>query len=110
MAIASVNPATGQILRTFEPLGRTEIEQKLETAARAYQRYRKTSIFDRANWLLRAAEILESEKEDLGRLMTCEMGKPLKAAIEEAVKCAAGCRYYAENGERIVRDIEIQTN
>ncbi len=110
MAIESVNPATGQILRTFEPLGRTEIEQKLETAARAYQRYRKTSIFDRANWLLRAAEILESEKEDLGRLMTCEMGKPLKAAIEEAVKCAAGCRYYAENGERFLRDIEIPTN
>src|SRR5579885_337108 len=110
MAIASVNPATGQILRTFEPLGWTEIEQKLETAARAYQRYRKTSIFDRANWLLRAAEILESEKEDLGRLMTCEMGKPLKAAIEEAVKCAAGCRYYAENGERFLRDIEIPTN
>lgn len=110
MAIASVNPATGQTLCTFEPLGWPEIDQKLETAARAYLQYRNTSISDRAKWLTRAAEILESEKEDIGRLITCEMGKPLKSAIEEAAKCATGCRYYAENGERFLRDVEIPTN
>jgi succinate-semialdehyde dehydrogenase / glutarate-semialdehyde dehydrogenase len=110
MAIASVNPATGETLRTFEPIAAGEIEQKLEIAARTFRQYRRTALPDRARWLTRAAEILEAEKEDLGRLMTLEMGKPLKAAIEEAAKCATGCRYYAENGERFLRDQEIPTN
>jgi succinate-semialdehyde dehydrogenase/glutarate-semialdehyde dehydrogenase len=110
MAIASVNPATGQTLRTFEPLPPGEIDQKLETAARVFKQYRRTAIADRVKWLTRAAEILESEKEDLGRLMTCEMGKPIQAAKDEAAKCATGCRYYAENGERFLRDQEIPTN
>jgi succinate-semialdehyde dehydrogenase / glutarate-semialdehyde dehydrogenase len=59
--------------------------------------------------LLRAAEILESEKEEFGRLMVTEMGKTLKAAVEEAAKCAWGCRYYAENAERFLADEKVET-
>ena len=59
--------------------------------------------------MTRAAEILESEKEPLARLMTLEMGKPVRAAVEEAVKCAWACRYYAENGERFLADEIVET-
>ena len=110
MAIASVNPATGETLDTFEPLNNEEIDLAIQVAADTFPRYRRTSFSDRAKWLTRAAEILESEKDELGKLMTCEMGKPLEAAIQEAAKCATACRYYAENGERLLRDQEIATN
>jgi succinate-semialdehyde dehydrogenase / glutarate-semialdehyde dehydrogenase len=102
--IATVNPATGEMVRAFEPLTDSQIEDKLRRAAEAYRRYRRTSVADRARWLSRAAEILESEKERLGKIMTLEMGKPLKAAIAEAAKCALGCRYYVEHGERLLAE------
>jgi succinate-semialdehyde dehydrogenase/glutarate-semialdehyde dehydrogenase len=110
MAIASVNPATGEVLRTFDPLGEAEIDLAIRVAAETFPKYRLTSFADRAERLMRAAQILEAEKEELGRLMTSEMGKPLRAAIEEAAKCATACRYYAENGERLLRDQEIATS
>jgi succinate-semialdehyde dehydrogenase / glutarate-semialdehyde dehydrogenase len=102
--IATVNPATGEMVRAFETLTDSQIEDKLRRAAEAYRRYRRTSVADRARWLSRAAEILESEKERLGKIMTLEMGKPLKAAIAEAAKCALGCRYYVEHGERLLAE------
>src|ERR1035437_88508 len=100
MMIASVNPATGATLRTFEPLTEGQIEDRLRRAAAAYQAYRRTSFADRARWLNAAAEILESEKDRLGRVMTLEMGKNIGAARAEAAKCALACRYYVEHGER----------
>ncbi len=102
--IASINPATGAILRTFEPLTESHIEDKLRRAAAAYQTYRRTSFAQRARWLHAAAEILESEKERLGRVMTLEMGKPIGGARAEAAKCALACRYYVEHGERLLAD------
>src|SRR5919202_601899 len=110
MAIATINPATGETLKVFEPLADAEIEAKLQRAAETFPAYRRTSLADRAEKMLRAAEILETEQEAFGRLMTTEMGKPLKAACEEAVKCASGCRYYAENAERFLADEEVKTN
>jgi succinate-semialdehyde dehydrogenase / glutarate-semialdehyde dehydrogenase len=110
MTIATVNPATGQILRTFTPLSEPELDARLQCAADAYQRYRRTPIAERTRMLLRAAEILESEKERFGRLMVIEMGKTLKAAIEEAEKCAWGCRYYAEQAEQFLADEVIETS
>jgi succinate-semialdehyde dehydrogenase / glutarate-semialdehyde dehydrogenase len=107
--IASINPATGQIVRTFTPISEQELEAKLQLAADTYRRYRLTPVRERARMLLKAAEILESEKEDFGRIMVAEMGKTLKAAVEEAAKSAWGCRYYAENAERLLADEEVQT-
>ena len=110
MAIATINPATGETVKTFEELTAAEIEAKLALAAGTFQTHRRTSFRDRAQKMTRAADILESEKQELGRLMTIEMGKPLKAAISEAEKCAWVCRYYAENAERHLADEVVETN
>jgi succinate-semialdehyde dehydrogenase/glutarate-semialdehyde dehydrogenase len=109
MAIATTNPATGEVLKTFEPLTAAQIEQKLQFAASAFRDHRRTSFAERATKMLRAADILEKEKDECARLMTLEMGKPLKAAVAEALKCATGCRYYAENAERFLADEIVET-
>ena len=108
--IATINPATGETLRTFEPHSQEQIEQKLATAYETFLRYRKTPLAERTRRLVRAAEILEAEKEALGRLMTIEMGKPIRAAMAEAEKCALACRYYAENAERLLAPERVATN
>src|SRR5580692_4279365 len=102
--IASINPATGETLRTFEPFSDAQIESALARADSVWRSYRRTPLADRARCLFAAAEILEREKDRLGRIMALEMGKPIAAARAEAVKCALGCRYYAEHGERLLAD------
>ncbi len=110
MAIATVNPATGELLKSFEPLSEAQIEAKLKLAGETFPRFRKLTFAARAAMMNKAAEILERDKEDLGRLMTTEMGKTLRSAVDEAVKCAWACRYYAENAERYLADEEVETN
>ena len=102
MAIATINPATGETLRTFTPLDAAAIEAALARAAAAAPRWRRTPVGERVAVLSRAAVILDRESESFGRLMTLEMGKLLRAGIDEAKKCAVGCRYYAENGARFL--------
>jgi len=109
MAIATTNPATGKVVRTFEPLTAAQIEAKLQLAADAFKEHRQTSFRERAAKMMRLAETLEKEKDDCAHLMTLEMGKPLKAAVAEAMKCASGCRYYAENAEKFLADELIET-
>jgi succinate-semialdehyde dehydrogenase/glutarate-semialdehyde dehydrogenase len=109
MPIATINPATSETLKTFEALTNAELDGKIAHAARTFQSYRRTSLADRASWLLRAAEILETEQDRFGRMMTTEMGKLVKAGREEAVKCAWGCRFYAENGARMLADEPAQS-
>lgn len=110
MAIATINPYTGETLKTFEPLQKIEIAAKLDLAGKAFQEYRQTSFLERSHWLEQAATILDQEKADLGKLMTLEMGKPLKAAIAEVEKCALVCRYYAENAPCFLADVTIKTD
>ena len=110
MAIASINPATGELLRNFEPLSETQIETKIHTAASTFPRFRKLPFIDRARMMNKAADILEADKDALGRLMTMEMGKTLASAIAEAAKCATACRYYAENAERFLADEVVETS
>lgn len=110
MAIASINPATGQVLKTFEALSDSELEAKLQLAAEAFARHRKVPFAERARMMVKAAEILESEKESFARIMTTEMGKTFRSAVDEAAKCALGCRYYAENAERFLADETVETN
>ncbi|MBN9389122.1 MAG: NAD-dependent succinate-semialdehyde dehydrogenase [Chloroflexi bacterium] len=110
MAIATINPATGETLKTFEPLTAAEIEQRLQKAEAAFQALKKTTFAWRAEKMLEAACLLETEKEALGRLATSEMGKTFKAAVEEVAKCALACRYYAENAETFMAPQDIATN
>jgi succinate-semialdehyde dehydrogenase / glutarate-semialdehyde dehydrogenase len=109
MPIATTNPATGQVLKTFEPLTDAQVEQKLQRAAEAFAKYRKTSFQERAGWFVKAAEILEKEKESYARMMTTEMGKTFKSAVEEALKCAWVSRYYAEHGASFLADEVVET-
>ena len=109
MAIATINPATGEVLRVFEPLSDAQVDEKIALASARFAEYRHTSFADRRRWMLRAAEILENEKNEFGRLMTTEMGKTLRSAVDEAAKCGAGCRYYAENAERFLADEIVET-
>jgi succinate-semialdehyde dehydrogenase / glutarate-semialdehyde dehydrogenase len=110
MTIATTNPTTGETLRTFQPLSDGEIEQKLQRAADTFAQYKRTPLQLRTQWLSRAAGILEAEKDKLGRLMATEMGKLVQAGRDEAAKCAWACRYYAENGVRLLADEVVQTN
>jgi succinate-semialdehyde dehydrogenase/glutarate-semialdehyde dehydrogenase len=110
MAITTINPSTGEVLQSFDELTAQQLEQKLQLAASTFQTYRHTTFVDRAPLMNRAAEILENEKQEFGRLMTLEMGKPLKAAVSETEKCALVCRYYAENAERHLADLTVETN
>jgi succinate-semialdehyde dehydrogenase / glutarate-semialdehyde dehydrogenase len=109
MPIASINPTTGETLKEFEALDSGQIEKRLAKADKAFRSFRKTVFGERAGWLIEAASNLEREKAQLARIMTLEMGKLLRAAEEEIVKCVKGCRYYAENAERILADQEIPT-
>jgi succinate-semialdehyde dehydrogenase / glutarate-semialdehyde dehydrogenase len=109
MAIATINPATGEVVQTFPSLTAEQIESKLQLAVSAFRAERNTPFAERAKRMMKAAEILERDRERFGRLMTLEMGKPLKAAIAEAVKCATACRYYAENAEKLLADEVIET-
>ncbi len=102
MPIASINPATGETERTFAALGAREIEESLAHAALAARIWRHTPIADRLRVLARAAEILERDAEAFGHIMTVEMGKLRGAAVDEVKKCAAACRYYVDNGARLL--------
>ena len=110
MPIASVNPATGETLKAFEALNESQIEDKLQHAASTFTTYRLSTFAERESMMTRAAEILETEKHDFARLMTLEMGKPIKGAIAEAEKCALVCRYYAEHARQHLADRVVETN
>ncbi|HZK78493.1 MAG TPA: NAD-dependent succinate-semialdehyde dehydrogenase [Gemmatimonadaceae bacterium] len=104
MPIATINPASGQTLETFESLTRKQIDRKLELASTAWRAHRHTTFEQRAKWMRRAADLLESESHSLGHLMTLEMGKPIIAAVAEVAKCATVCRYYANHAARFLAD------
>jgi succinate-semialdehyde dehydrogenase/glutarate-semialdehyde dehydrogenase len=108
MGISSINPANGKTLRTFESFSSAKVSDALDRAAAAYRQHRRTSFADRARWMRKAAEILDAESRELGKLMTLEMGKPIKAGFAEAEKCATACRYYADNAERFLADQPVE--
>jgi len=110
MAIATINPATGETLKIFEPLTDAEISAKLEFSQQAFEKYRQIPMAQRSQWMNATAEILEREKEKFGKLMTLEMGKPLKGAIAEIEKCALVCRYYAEHAAEFLADVPVTTD
>ena len=108
MTIATINPATGKTVRTFEPYSDARINQTLDRAVAAFQRNRRMTFAERATCMRKAADILNAECRELGRIMTIEMGKPIKAAVAEAVKCATACSYYADNAGKFLADQPVR--
>jgi succinate-semialdehyde dehydrogenase/glutarate-semialdehyde dehydrogenase len=102
--IATVNPATGETVATFDALTESQLDEKLARSAEAFRSYRRTTFADRARWMARAADILEDERDAFARIMTLEMGKPLEAARQESAKCALACRYYVDHAQRLLAD------
>jgi succinate-semialdehyde dehydrogenase/glutarate-semialdehyde dehydrogenase len=109
MAIASVNPATGQVLRTFDEISDEELDLRLATAAKVFEKYRLTSFSERAGWMRSAADILDAELDAIAATMTQEMGKTLVAARQEVEKCARTCRFYADHAEAFLADEEADS-
>ena len=103
----SINPATGATLAEYPMLPPAELDAKLARAHDAAARWRRTPVAERAAMVARLGDLLNADKDRLGRLMTSEMGKPIQAAIDEAAKCAAGCRFYAEHGPAFVADTQM---
>ncbi len=109
MPIASINPATGEVVKTFTPLTDAEVEEKIQRAVIAFKAERKTPFSVRAERMTKAAKIIERDKDKFAHLMTLEMGKPYKQAVAEAVKCTTACYFYAENAEKIMADEVVET-
>jgi succinate-semialdehyde dehydrogenase / glutarate-semialdehyde dehydrogenase len=110
MAIASINPATGEELKNFASFDDSEIEKRLQRAERAFATYRHVTFAKRTQLMMAAASLLNRGKEEFARIITLEMGKLFRAAMEEVEKCVRGCRFYAENAERFLGDEAAQTD
>lgn len=106
MPIATVNPANGETLKTYEAMGAEEIERRLQLAQATFRTYRTTSFADRAGLLHKAAGLLDDIQQDIARVMTTEMGKPVRQARAEAAKCAKAMRWYADHAESLLADEE----
>lgn len=104
MPIATVNPANGETLRTFDALGADEIERRLAAADTAFREYRTTGFGERSRLMNRAADLLDEDQQDIARTMTLEMGKPVGAARAEAAKCAKAMRWYASHAQGLLAD------
>lgn len=109
MAIESINPTNGRLLRSFDPLTDEAARQKITTAAEAFRTYATIPLEHRALWMRKLAAILENETDDFAAIITLEMGKPIHAARQEVLKCATACRYYADNAARILAPESIPT-
>jgi succinate-semialdehyde dehydrogenase/glutarate-semialdehyde dehydrogenase len=97
MTVRSINPATGEVLAEFASLSDSALEDRLAVAAGAAAAWRRVPVAERARVVAAAGELLDRDKDRFGRMMTLEMGKTLRAAVDEAAKCAVACRYYAEH-------------
>ena len=104
MAIATINPATGETVKSYDELSEEDVERCLAAAAAAHAGYRLTSFAERAGWMREAAGILDAEQDQIAAMMTTEMGKTLASAKQEVAKCAATCRYYAEHAAGFLAD------
>ena len=110
VSIATVNPATGELVKQFQAHSDADVETRLARAAATAQTWRKTPLAARTTVLTRAADLLDERKDDYGRLMALEMGKTVRGGAAEAAKCATTCRYYAEHAEAFLADEPIQSD
>src|SRR5256885_10819401 len=110
MAIASINPATGELIKRFDPHTDDEIESALDRAVFAFEKHRHSSFAERAAKLRNAAEMLKEDREHFAGIITNEMGKLLRGSVDEIERCARGCRFYAEHGERFFSEQVVSLN
>src|SRR4029078_472432 len=110
MALASINPATGEKLKEFSPFDGAEIEKRLSRAEKAFKSYRGTTFAERAELLHAVSELLFQETKKFAEIITIEMGKLFRDSVAEIEKCARGCRFYAENGARFLEEEPAQTD
>ncbi|MBB3674958.1 NADP-dependent succinic semialdehyde dehydrogenase [Modestobacter versicolor] len=110
MAIATTNPTTGEVLKTYEPLPDDALEEKIARAAAAFRSYRLTSVEDRVGWLRAAADVLDADTDAVAELMTTEMGKTLASAKAEVAKCATALRYYADHGPAMLEPQQLDAD
>ncbi|MDX3525676.1 NADP-dependent succinic semialdehyde dehydrogenase [Streptomyces sp. ID05-39B] len=104
MPIATVNPANGETLKTYEAMDEEEIERRLQLAEATFRTYRTSAFADRARLLNQAADLLDEDRAEIARVMTTEMGKPVQQARAEAAKCAKAMRWYAEHAPELLAD------
>ena len=102
MAIESINPATGVLIRRYQPLTQEELRQKIAIASDSFHNYGSVPLGHRALCMNKLANLLDEDAVELAKLITQEVGKPLKAARAELTKCASVCRYYADNAARML--------
>lgn len=108
--IATVNPTTGELLESFEPLDAAAVEARLATAAAGAARWAASTFAERSRLLVTAAELLEGELPDIAHTVTLEMGKPFAQAKGEVAKCAHGLRWFAEHAEAMLADRPVDVD
>ncbi len=106
----TINPANGKVIRRFRAATRTDVEKSVEKARKAFEKWRELAPAKRAEFLERAAKMLRSQKDKLGRIITLEMGKTIKESVPEVTKCAWGLEYFAENGPRFLNPETLKTD
>lgn len=104
MPIATINPATGETVKTFTPATDDEVDAAIARAHERFLDYRHSTFAQRAQWANATADLLDAEAEQTAAIMTLEMGKTLASAEAEVRKCAKGFRYYAEHAEALLAD------
>lgn len=110
MAIQTLNPATEEVIKTFEELSEKQIEQKLAKAQATFESWRQTSFKERAELMNKLAKIFKDDAKKIGEIMTLEMGKPITQAIAESEKCGWVCEYYAQNAEKFLANEKVETD
>ena len=109
MAIQTQNPATGEIVKTFEPHSDAQVDLAIAKSVVAFEELRDWPIEKRAEHMFKAAKIMRDEAEKLGKIVTLEMGKTYSEAVAEVNKCAAGAEYYAEHAAAHLADDIVKT-
>jgi succinate-semialdehyde dehydrogenase / glutarate-semialdehyde dehydrogenase len=105
--IATVNPATGELLESFEAIDDAEVDRRLDLAAACAAEWAGSTFAERSRLLVTAAELLEGEVPDIAHVVTTEMGKPFAQAKGEVAKCASGFRWFAEHAEAMLEDRKV---
>ncbi len=110
MVITSINPANGTEIKSYPQLSDEQITDKINQTNEAWLLWKQTDLTKRSKLLIKLAEVLQSRKDELARLMALEMGKPIKQGVSEVEKCAAVCIYYADHAADFLKDELIATD